>query len=128
MPVGDRGGHPPVNGPAPAASPWGEPAPAISTSIRPNPSGKGRSRSGPSPSRAAAASAVTVRRGFRKRPVQLVEQTILVRLIPRTSVFGRLRAIVALAVIAVAMGLLVAGTLSAVVWGIARAIHHAATN
>jgi hypothetical protein len=43
-------------------------------------------------------------------------------------VFARLRAAVALAVIAVAMGLLVAGTLSAIVWGIARAIHHAATN
>jgi hypothetical protein len=58
----------------------------------------------------------------------MVEQTILVRLIPRTGVFARVRAALALAVIAVAMGLLVAGTLSAIVWGIARAIHHAAAN
>jgi hypothetical protein len=58
----------------------------------------------------------------------MVEQTILVRLIPRTGVFARVRAAVALSVIAVAMGLLVAGTLSVIVWGIATAIHHAAAN
>jgi hypothetical protein len=63
-----------------------------------------------------------------KRGVPLVEQTIMVRLIPRTGIFARLRAGFALAVIAVAMGLAVAGVLSVIVWGIASAIHHAATN
>jgi hypothetical protein len=57
----------------------------------------------------------------------LEERTILVRIIPRTGVFARVRAAFALAVIAVALGLLVAGTLSVIVWGIATAIHHAAS-
>jgi hypothetical protein len=50
----------------------------------------------------------------------------MVRIIPRTGVFARIRAVFALAVIAVAIGLVVAGTLSVIVWGIAAAIHHAA--
>jgi hypothetical protein len=51
-----------------------------------------------------------------------------VRLIPRTGIFGRLRAAIVLTVIAVAIGLIVASALSAIVWGIATAIHHASTN
>jgi hypothetical protein len=52
----------------------------------------------------------------------------LVRIIPRTGVFARLRAAFALIVIAVALGLVLAGTLSVIVWGIATAIHHASAN
>jgi hypothetical protein len=55
-----------------------------------------------------------------------VERTVQVRIIPRTRVFARVRAGVALLVIAVAVGLLVAAVLSTVVWAIATAIHHAA--
>jgi hypothetical protein len=58
----------------------------------------------------------------------LEQRTILVRIIPRTGVFARLWAVFALIVIAVAIGLVVAGTLSVIVWGIAAAIHHAAAN
>jgi hypothetical protein len=43
-------------------------------------------------------------------------------------VFARIRAVFALVVISVAIGLVVAGTLSVIVWGIASAIHHAAAN
>jgi hypothetical protein len=43
-------------------------------------------------------------------------------------VFARVRAAFALAVIAVAVGLAVAATLSLIVWGVAAAIHHAASN
>jgi hypothetical protein len=63
-----------------------------------------------------------------KRGGQLVERTVLVRLLPKTSVFRRIRAIVALFVIATFIGLLVAGALGLAVWGIATAIHHAASN
>jgi hypothetical protein len=49
-------------------------------------------------------------------------------MIPRTRWFIRVRSAFALAVIAVAFGLLVAGALSMIVWGIAAAIHHAAAN
>jgi hypothetical protein len=51
-----------------------------------------------------------------------------VRLIPRTGVFARFRAAFALAVIAVVIGLVFAGALSMVIWGVASAIHHAASN
>jgi hypothetical protein len=58
----------------------------------------------------------------------LVEQTILVRVIPRTGIFARVRAGVALVVIAVAIGVGLAATLGLAVWGVAAAIHHAASN
>jgi hypothetical protein len=58
----------------------------------------------------------------------LVERTIMVRIIPRSGLFVRLRAALALAVIAVAIGLSIAAVLSVVVWGVATAIHHAAGN
>ncbi len=58
----------------------------------------------------------------------LVERTILVRIIPRTGMFARLRAAVALAVIAVIIGFGLAAALSVIVWGVATAIHHAAAN
>ena len=58
----------------------------------------------------------------------LVERTILVRIIPRTGMFARLRAAVALAVIAVTIGFGVAAALSVIVWAVATAIHHAAAN
>ncbi len=51
----------------------------------------------------------------------------MVRIIPRTGIFARLRAAVALAVIAVIIGIGVAATLSVIVWGVATAIHHAAS-
>jgi hypothetical protein len=110
------------------ASPWGEPAPAASTSLRPG-SLDGRTVASPSPGRAAAASsALAARPRWRRRPPVLEERAILVRIIPRTGVFARIRAVFALIVIAVAIGLVVAGTLSVIVWGIAAAIHHAAAN
>jgi hypothetical protein len=67
------------------------------------------------------------RRERRRRPM-LVERTILVRIIPRSGLFVRLRAAVALTVIAVTIGLGVAAALSVIVWAVATAIHHAAGN
>jgi hypothetical protein len=64
----------------------------------------------------------------RKRRPILVERTILVRIIPRSGLWVRLRAAVALAVIAVTIGLGGAAVLSVIVWAAARAIHHAAGN
>jgi hypothetical protein len=58
----------------------------------------------------------------------LVERTIQVRIIPRTGLWARLRAVVALAVIAVAIGLAAAAALSVIVWAVAMAVHHAAGN
>jgi hypothetical protein len=58
----------------------------------------------------------------------LVERTIQVRIIPRTGWWARLRAGVALAVIAVTIGLGIAAVLSVIVWGVAMAVHHAAGN
>ena len=58
----------------------------------------------------------------------IVERTILVRIIPRTGMFARLRAAVALAVIAVIIGFGMAATLSVIVWAVATAIHHAAAS
>jgi hypothetical protein len=63
-----------------------------------------------------------------RRAVQTVERTVSVRLVPRTGLFARMRAAFALAVIAVAVGLAVAATLSVIVWAVAAAIHHAASN
>jgi hypothetical protein len=53
---------------------------------------------------------------------------MLVRLMPKTGVFRRVRAVVALIVIATAIGLLFAGALGLTVWAIATAVHHAANN
>jgi hypothetical protein len=123
-----------VTNAAAPASPWGEPAPAMAISIRPGPDeprnerGDGRRRPAASPSTSPAASALAARRRWRRRLPVLEERTILVRIIPRTGVFARVRAAFALAVIAVAIGLVVAGTLSVIVWGIATVIHHAAAN
>jgi hypothetical protein len=64
----------------------------------------------------------------RRRTVQTIERTILVRLIPRTGIFARVRAVVALTVIAVAIGVALAAALGVAVWGIASAIHHAVSN
>jgi hypothetical protein len=100
----------------------------VTTSIRPGATGAGRTSAAPSAARAAAASTVVGPKSSRKRKVQLVEQTIMVKLIPRTGIFARFRAIVVLAFMAVVMGLVVAGALSVIVWGIATAIHHAAAN
>jgi hypothetical protein len=58
----------------------------------------------------------------------LVERTILVRLIPRTGPFARVRAAVALTVIALAIGVSLAATLSVIIWAVAAAVHHAAIN
>jgi hypothetical protein len=58
----------------------------------------------------------------------IVERTIRVRIIPRTGIFGRLRAALALTVIAVIIGFGIAAALSVVVWAVAMAIHHAAAN
>jgi hypothetical protein len=63
-----------------------------------------------------------------KRATPLVERTVLVRLIPRTGPFARIRAAIALAVIAVVVGLVFAGAFSMIIWGIASAVHHAASN
>jgi hypothetical protein len=63
-----------------------------------------------------------------KRKGLYMERIVLVRLIPRTGIFGRVRAVVALSVIAVALGLAAAGALGLIVWGLATAIHHAANN
>ncbi|HEY3810729.1 MAG TPA: hypothetical protein VGL49_04775 [Acidimicrobiales bacterium] len=63
-----------------------------------------------------------------RRAGPTVPRTSSVRLVPRTGVFARVRAAFALAVIAVAVGLAVAATLSLIVWGVAAAIHHAASN
>ncbi len=63
-----------------------------------------------------------------KRRSDLVERTTLVKLIPRTGPFARIRAAIVLAVIAVAIGFAVAATLSVIVWGLATVIHHAAAN
>lgn len=129
--VGRSRGPPPVNGPDPTTSPWGEPAPAGGTPQR---SGPTRAAASPSPGRAAAASTLVGRSSSRPRPssrkraVQMVERTIQVRIIPRTGIFGRARAAVALAVIAVIIGVVVGGAFSVVVWGISSAIHHAAGN
>jgi hypothetical protein len=99
----------------------------VSTSIRPGSRDGGRAAATPSAGRAAAASsALAARPRWRRRPPVLEERAILVRIIPRTGVFARIRAVFALVVIAVALGLVVAGTLSVIVWGIAAAIHHAA--
>jgi hypothetical protein len=56
-----------------------------------------------------------------------VERTILVRIIPRTGIWARLRAAVALTVIAVTIGLCFAAVLSVIVWAVAMAVHHAAS-
>jgi hypothetical protein len=82
----------------------------------------------PRPPRSTVASGRIAESGPVRRGTQLVERTVLVRLIPRTGVFGRVRAVVALAVIAITFGLLLAGGLSLAVWGLAVAIHHAANN
>jgi len=84
----------------------------------------------PSPARAAAASvlATTATTNGKKQKHQLVERTVLVRLIPRTGMFARARSVIALTIIAVSIGVVLAGTLSVVVWGLAAAIHHAANN
>jgi len=63
-----------------------------------------------------------------KGKVQLVERTILVRLVPRTSIFARVRAVILLAIIAIIIGLLLAGAIGLAVWGLAAAVHHAANN
>ncbi len=63
-----------------------------------------------------------------KRSGQLVERTVTVRILPKTSTLRRIRAFLALAVIATCIGFLVAGALGLAVWGIATAIHHAANN
>jgi hypothetical protein len=63
-----------------------------------------------------------------KRSGQLVERTVTVRILPKTSTLRRIRAFIALAVIATCIGFLVAGALGLAVWGIATAIHHAANN
>ncbi len=60
--------------------------------------------------------------------MQLVERTILVRLMPRTGIFARVRAVIALTVIAVTLGVGLAAALGVAVWGIAAAIHHAVSN
>ncbi len=57
----------------------------------------------------------------------LVERTILVRIIPRTGLWARLRAAVALTVIAITIGLCFAAVLSVIVWAVAMAVHHAAS-
>jgi hypothetical protein len=57
----------------------------------------------------------------------MVERTILVRIIPRTGLWARLRAVLALAVIAVTIGIGIAAVLSVIVWGVAMAVHHAAS-
>jgi hypothetical protein len=57
----------------------------------------------------------------------LVERTILVRIIPRTGLWARLRAAVALTVIAITIGLGFAAVLSVIVWAVATAVHHAAS-
>ena len=61
-------------------------------------------------------------------PHQLVERTVLVRVIPRTGMFARARSVIALTIIAVSIGVVLAGTLSVVIWGLAAAIHRAASN
>jgi hypothetical protein len=63
-----------------------------------------------------------------KRSGQLVERTVTVRILPKTSTLRRIRAFLALAVIATCIGFLVAGAFGLAVWGIATAIHHAANN
>jgi hypothetical protein len=134
-------------------SPWGEPASPAGASYRalstgpPGPPPGGRSTSSaPRPSATAAPAAAGARNRRAKaadsvkpaqpvKPVKpprrgavLVERTILVRIIPRTGMFARLRAAVALTVIAVIIGIAVAATLSVIVWGVATAIHHAAAS
>jgi hypothetical protein len=124
-----------------ARSPWGDPASAVAA-----PYGYGLSNAGsmgagpptaarrqaPSATRRGAAAPPLAgeqpRRRLRRRPVQLVERTILVRLIPRTGIFARVRAVVALTVIAVTIGVGLAAALGVAVWGIAAAIHHAVSN
>lgn len=52
---------------------------------------------------------------------------MLVRIIPRTGLWARLRAAIALTVIAITIGLGIAAVLSVVVWAVAMAVHHAAS-
>jgi len=102
---------------AQAPAPVGTPRPARTTAL-------------PSPTRAAAASvlAATATTNGKNRKHQLVERTVLVRVIPRTGMFARARSVIALTIIAVSIGVVLAGTLSVVIWGLAAAIHRAASN
>jgi len=82
----------------------------------------------PSPRRAAAAATVVAGSPSANGANQLVERTVLVRLIPRTGPFARARAVIALTIIAASIGLVLAGVLGVIVWGLAAAVHHAANN
>ena len=118
-----------------STSPWGEPAPPVAPPHTRPAGGPLRApavapTSLPSPTRAAAASvlAATATTNGKNRKHQLVERTVLVRVIPRTGMFARARSVIALTIIAVSIGVVLAGTLSVVIWGLAAAIHRAASN
>jgi hypothetical protein len=123
-------------------SPWGEPvAPSASaypmaatppSGARVSPGARVAGAPGRPPAAAGTGSGRSARPGrsgrSAKRRSDLVERTTLVKLIPRTGPFARIRAAIVLAVIAVAIGFAVAATLSVIVWGLATVIHHAAAN
>jgi len=66
-------------------------------------------------------------RGDRPR-LKVVESFQGPRLRTRTGAVRRIRSMVALVVIAVAIGTVMAGALGALVWGLSRVIHHAASS